>query len=208
MPKKIDHEERKEKILQTALKVFAREGYRDSNLSLIAQECGISRPTIYQYFKDKEEIYYYAVKLVTGRMFNKYATFAWSTDDNYMSRITSICIDIMDNAAQNEGELTSLVDVMLQMKKEGRDFNEIVLRRTAKLTILFKRLLRMGIKQGDIIACDVNKVADHILLLLESTCFQVAFLDTFDMILSKELIANYLEFFKTNPLGNAVIPRS
>jgi AcrR family transcriptional regulator len=68
MPKKIDHEERKEKILQTALKVFAREGYRDSNLSLIATECGISRPTIYQYFKDKEQIYYYAVKLVTGRM--------------------------------------------------------------------------------------------------------------------------------------------
>ena len=65
MPKKIDHEERKEKILQTALKVFAREGYRDSNLSLIAIECGVSRPTIYQYFKDKEEIYYYEVKLVT-----------------------------------------------------------------------------------------------------------------------------------------------
>ena len=38
MPKKIDHEERKEKILHTALKVFAREGYRDSNLSLIATE--------------------------------------------------------------------------------------------------------------------------------------------------------------------------
>ena len=208
MPKKIDHEERKEKILQTALKVFAREGYRDSNLSLIAQECGISRPTIYQYFKDKEEIYYYAVKLVTGRMFNKYAKFAWSTNDNYMSRIKFICIDIMDNAAENEGELTSLVDVMLQMKKEGRDFNEIVLKRTAKLTILFKRLLRMGVKEGDILACDINKVADHILLLLESTCFQVAFLDTFDMVMSKELIANYLEFFKTNPLGNAVIPRS
>ena len=66
MPKKLDHELRKEENLQTALKVFAREGYRDSNLSLIATECGISRPTIYQYFKDKEEIYYYAVKLVPG----------------------------------------------------------------------------------------------------------------------------------------------
>ena len=68
MPKKIDHEKRKEKILQTALKVFAREGYKDANLSLIATECGISRPTIYQYFKNKEQIYYFAVKLVTGRM--------------------------------------------------------------------------------------------------------------------------------------------
>ena len=77
MPKKIDHEERKVRILKTALDVFAREGYRDSNLSLIAEQCGLSRPTIYQYFKDKNEIFYYAVKLVTGRMFTRYATVAW-----------------------------------------------------------------------------------------------------------------------------------
>ncbi len=197
MPKKIDHEARKEKILHTALRVFGREGYRDSNLSLIASECGISRPTIYQYFKDKEEIYYYAVKLVTGRMFNNYAAFAWSTDQDYIARIGHICLDIMQTARESEGELTSLVDVMLQMKKEGRDFNEIILRRTAKLTILFKRLLRVGIQEGQIIECDLNKVADHLLLMLESSCFQVAFLDTFDMQLSKDLVATYLNFLRT-----------
>lgn len=196
MPKKIDHEARKEKILQTALRVFGREGYRDSNLSLIASECGISRPTIYQYFKDKEEIYYYAVKLVTGRMFNKYAAFAWSTEQDYIARIDHICLDIMQTASQSEGELTSLVDVMLQMKKEGRDFNEIIMRRTAKLAILFKRLLRAGIQEGQIIPCDLNKVSDHLLLLLESSCFQVAFLDTFDMQLSKELVTSYLDFHR------------
>jgi hypothetical protein len=133
-------------------------------------------------------------------MFNKYASFAWSTDQDYVARITNICLDIMQTASENEGELTSLVDVMLQMKKEGRDFNEIILRRTAKLTILFKRLLRMGIKEGDIIACDVNRVADHLLLLLESSCFQVAFLDTFDMQHSKNLVSTYLEFYSANAL--------
>ncbi|MDY0303850.1 MAG: TetR/AcrR family transcriptional regulator [Sphaerochaeta sp.] len=196
MPKKIDHEARKEKILHTALRVFGREGYRDSNLSLIASECGISRPTIYQYFRDKEEIYYYAVKLVTGRMFNKYAEYAWSSEENYIDRITYICLDIMQTASESEDELTSLVDVMLQMKKEGRDFNEIILRRTAKLTILFKRLLRIGIQEGEIIECDLNTVANHLLLMLESSCFQVAFLDTFDMQLSKELITAYLDFHR------------
>ncbi|HPZ16115.1 MAG TPA: TetR/AcrR family transcriptional regulator [Sphaerochaeta sp.] len=196
MPKKIDHEARKEKILHTALRVFGREGYRDSNLSLIASECGISRPTIYQYFRDKEEIYYYAVKLVTGRMFNKYAEYAWSSEENYIDRITYICLDIMQTASESEDELTSLVDVMLQMKKEGRDFNEIILRRTAKLTILFKRLLRIGIQEGEIIECDLKKVANHLLLMLESSCFQVAFLDTFDMQLSKELITAYLDFHR------------
>jgi AcrR family transcriptional regulator len=207
MPKKIDHDERKEKILQTALKVFAREGYRDSNLSLIAQECGISRPTIYQYFKDKEEIYYYAVKLVTGRMFNKYADYAWSSRDDEIDRIIFICNDIMDMAVLHTGEITSLVDVMIQMKREGRDFSSIIMRRTAKLNILFKRLLRVGIANGTVIHCQIDKVTAHIVILLESFCFQLAFLDTYDMDLSKELVSNYLEFFKTSPEPTDVVPR-
>jgi len=196
MPKKIDHEERKEKILQTALKVFAREGYRDSNLSLIATECGISRPTIYQYFKDKEQIYYYAVKLVTGRMFTKYADYAWNTTDGIIKRILTICDDIIEISTHHRGELTSLMDVMLQLKKEGTDFSDIILRRTAKLHILFKRLLRLGTKTGEVLECDVNRITHHLVILLESFCFQLAFLDAFDVEGSKELVSNYLQLLK------------
>ncbi len=196
MPKKIDHEERKEKILQTALKVFAREGYRDSNLSLIATECGISRPTIYQYFKDKEQIYYYAVKLVTGRMFTKYADYAWTTSDDIIQRILNICNDIIDISTQHRGELTSLMDVMLQLKKEGTDFSDIILRRTAKLHILFKRLLRLGISNGQVVKCDINRITQHLVILLESFCFQLAFLDAFDVAGSRELVSNYLELIR------------
>ncbi len=193
MPKKIDHEKRKEKILQTALKVFAREGYKDANLSLIATECGISRPTIYQYFKNKEQIYYFAVKLVTGRMFTKYADYAWTTNDPIIERIANICNDIIDMAATHRGELTSLVDVMIQLKKEGTDFSDIILRRTVKLHILFKRLLRLGINNGEIAKCDVNKITYHIVILLESFGFQLAFLDAFDVEEAKDLMTNYLE---------------
>ena len=147
MPKRINHEERKEKILQTALKIFAREGYKDSNLTLIATECGISRPTIYQYFKDKEQIYYYAVKLVTGRMFTKYADYAWSTTDPILLRIQTICNDIIDISKKHTGELTSLMDVMLQLKKEGTDFSDIILKRTAKLHILLTIITNWHCKQ-------------------------------------------------------------
>ena len=54
----------------------------------------------------------------------------------------------------------------------------------------------MGVNEGQIIDCDLNRIADHILLLLESSCFQVAFLDTFDMQLSKQLIGTYLDFYR------------
>ena len=193
MPKKIDHQKRKEKILHTALAVFAREGYKDTNLSVIAQECGVSRPTIYQYFKDKEDIYHYAVKLVTGRMFTKYVQYAWNTEDPILLRIQNICSDIIDTAGKHRGELISLMDVMIQLKKEGLDFSDIILRRTAKLHILFKRLLRLGINKRQIVECDINKVTQHLVILLESFSFQLSFLDSFDVEGSKQLITNYLE---------------
>ncbi|MBK5200579.1 MAG: TetR/AcrR family transcriptional regulator [Spirochaetaceae bacterium] len=197
MPKKIDHELRKERILKTALDVFAREGYKDSNLSLIAQECGLSRPTIYQYFKDKEQIYYYAVKLVTGRMFKKYADYAWASDDNVMDRIIYICNDIIDFGVTHLSELTSLVDVMLLMRKEGTNFNTIILRRTAKLNILFKRLLRYGRGRGDISAdCDIEGITEHISSLVVSSSLEFAFLGIENPKINKDLISRYLSFYK------------
>ncbi len=201
MPKKIDHELRKIKILQTALIVFAKEGYKDSNLSLIAQECGISRPTIYQYFKDKDEIYYYAVKLVTNKMFEKYGEYAWNSDENVLDRIISICSDIIDTGVEHIGELTSLVDVMFLMRKEGTDFNKVILRRTAKLNILFKRLLRLGIDRGDIKpGTSIEKVTEHISLLLQSFCIEFAFLELKDANKNKELISTYLNFLRNDKI--------
>lgn len=207
MPKKINHEERKQLILKTALKVFAREGYKNSNLSLIATECHISRPTIYQYFQNKEEIYYFAVKQVTNRMFAKYTAYAWSSDVNSIDRIVHICYDIVDSARNAEDELTNLLTVMLQMKKEGKDFTGIVLRRTAKLTILFKRMLHQGVTRGDVIDCDVDRVSEHLLILLESTCLRVGFFETVDLEQDKRLVANYLEFFKTHPHSTSTVTR-
>jgi hypothetical protein len=88
------------------------------------------------------------------------------------------------------------MDVMLQLKKEGTDFSDIIFRRTAKLHILFKRLLRLGIAAGDVVECDINRITQHLVILLESFCFQLAFLDAFDVAGAKELVSNYLELLR------------
>lgn len=198
MPKKIDHEERKIKILNTALKVFAREGYKDSNLSMIAEECGVSRPTLYLYFKDKDDIYYYAVKLVTGHMFQKYSVMAWDESiGDQIDRIIAICTDIIDYAMQNIDSLEGLMDIMLQLKRENVDFSETIMKRTIKLTILFKRLLNSGMQEKVVSPdCDVDMVSTHIFTLLECFCFQVAFLGNFDPEESKRFVSTYLGFFR------------
>ena len=185
---------RKENILKTALEVFADVGYREANLSLIAEKAGLSRPTIYQYFKDKDEIYYYAVKLVTGRLFMKYSAMAWGEDGgDEIDRMERILSDIIDMAAENELALMNLMDVMVSAKRDGVDFADVIHHRTAKFTILFKRLLRQGIDRGNIRRLDINATAEAVFNLAELECFRIAFFKTFDKKEAMTMITGYLE---------------
>ena len=188
MPKKIDHEERKEHILKSALEVFAEEGYSNSNLSLIAERAGISRPTVYQYFHDKVEIYYYAVKLITGRMFVHYSSIAWDESiGDEADRLHAIFDDIIGTAKANEASLLNLVSVIISAKKEGVDFAEVIHKRTAKLSILFKRLIRQGIVRGTIAPVDIDAASDRLLTIAQMICFQVAFFPSFDANQAQEI---------------------
>ena len=45
-----------ERILEAAVKVFARKGFHNSRIAEIAEEAGIASGTIYLYFKSKDEI--------------------------------------------------------------------------------------------------------------------------------------------------------
>ena len=188
MPKKIDHEERKEHILKSALEVFAEEGYSNSNLSLIAERAGISRPTVYQYFHDKVEIYYYAVKLITGRMFVHYSSIAWDESiGDEADRLHAIFDDIIETAKANEASLLNLVSVIISAKKEGVDFAEVIHKRTAKLSILLKRLIRQGIVRGTIAPVDIDAASDRLLTIAQMICFQVAFFPSFDAKQAQEI---------------------
>jgi AcrR family transcriptional regulator len=48
--------ERKNQILDTAAKVFARRGFHQARMDDIVQESGLSKGAIYWYFKSKDEI--------------------------------------------------------------------------------------------------------------------------------------------------------
>ena len=50
-------DQRKEQILEAALKAFAEYGYERTSIAVICQKAGIARPTLYQYFKDKRSLF-------------------------------------------------------------------------------------------------------------------------------------------------------
>jgi TetR/AcrR family acrAB operon transcriptional repressor len=52
-----DHDEREAQILRAATAVITRQGYDKTTMSDIADEAGVSRGTVYLYFKGKEELF-------------------------------------------------------------------------------------------------------------------------------------------------------
>jgi AcrR family transcriptional regulator len=47
---------RKQMIIDTAVKIFHRKGYRSATLDDVAQELGLTRPAIYHYVSSKEDL--------------------------------------------------------------------------------------------------------------------------------------------------------
>jgi AcrR family transcriptional regulator len=54
--KKSNRDERQELILDTAQKLIATQGVESVSMGVLAQETGLSRPAIYQYFASKEHV--------------------------------------------------------------------------------------------------------------------------------------------------------
>ncbi len=57
MPKIVDKQAKKQEIVQAAIKVFAKRGVANTRMVEIAEAAGIGKGTIYEYFKDKNEIF-------------------------------------------------------------------------------------------------------------------------------------------------------
>lgn len=49
-------EAQRDRVLQASIAIFSRRGFRATSMNEIAAEVGLSKPTLYHYFKNKEEL--------------------------------------------------------------------------------------------------------------------------------------------------------
>ena len=65
------HNERKQEIIDTALKIFIHKGYEKTSVNDILNEIGIAKGTFYHYFKAKEEVLDAVIADTTETIVNK-----------------------------------------------------------------------------------------------------------------------------------------
>ena len=197
MPKIIDHEKRKQEILKRSFVIFAQRGYQDTNLSYIADRCGISRPTLYLYFKDKEEIFYYAVKEMTHSMFSDYKDLFDDDSLSQLEKLKQICTDIIRISYRQKNFYYCLADFLFQMKRQGLDYSREIQKRTVGLTFLLSRILRKGVMSGEFHEMEPKEIASQLFNMLQAFAFQIALIETFDPEAAVNVTCSYLDSLKS-----------
>lgn len=67
--------EKKQELINAALKEFSEKGYENASLNNILKEAGISKGTFYYHFSNKEDLYFYLISILIEekkKFFNKH----------------------------------------------------------------------------------------------------------------------------------------
>lgn len=101
------YEDQREMILAQAAQLFARRGYSATSMNQVAEACGLSKATLYHYYKDK-----YALLL--------------SIADDHVSRLAALIDDEAVNALEGEARLRHLIQRIVQEYAHAQDAHRVL----------------------------------------------------------------------------------
>ena len=173
----IDHEKRKKVILKKALDVIIDEGYEDATFQKIADRCGITRTTLYIYFKNKREIFLWSIKQLTEGLENSLRLIIDDKSRTCKERILDVLEVIVHGCMENRQLFQVILAYLIQIQKTGKNPGDRVRRRIVRLRHLLSTILIEGKKSGDFKQINVKAANEMFYSLIESAIFRLAILD-------------------------------
>jgi AcrR family transcriptional regulator len=172
----VEHEKRRREILEKALEVFMDEGFENVTIQKIADRSGITRTTLYIYFKNKKEIFNYSIKQLLGEMECLIQEIKIDNSLNSVEKITRVLTVILEQLEKNRQLLNVILNYLLYLSKNDADPNERVRRRTLRLKHILASMVIEGVRRGEIIDMNIRAADDFLYSFLESAIFRLTVL--------------------------------
>ncbi len=192
----VEHDKRKQEILQKSLDVFIEEGYEDATFQKIADRCGITRTTLYIYFKNKHEIFLGSIKELLAELEISLKKIMNTSSLNAELSLRKVLSTLADSIESNKKLFSVLLNYLMQLKKSGVDTNERVLRRVIRLRHLLSTILIKGIQSKEFNEINVKDINDTLYGLLESAIFRIAVLNKDDVADVRAALNTTVDLFK------------
>jgi AcrR family transcriptional regulator len=168
----VEHDKRRREILGKALDVFIDEGFEDVTFQKIADRCGITRTTLYIYFKNKKDIFNFSIKQLLQDLEND-ITRIREEKLTHTETLTKVMMVIIERLEQNCGLLSVIFSYLFYIAKGDYDPDKRVRRRTVRLRHILATMLIEGIKAGEFAKVNVKDANELFYSFLESAVFRM-----------------------------------
>jgi Transcriptional regulator len=173
----VEHEKRRAEILERALDIFTEEGYEDATFQKIADRCGITRTTLYLYFKNKREIFVWSIKQLTEGLEDTLHKAMNDESASHSARLENVMGLIIDCGIKNRRLFNVILSYLLQVQKTGKDPESRVKRRTIRVRHLLSQILIAGKDAGEFRIRNIRDANELFYGLIESAVFRIAILN-------------------------------
>jgi AcrR family transcriptional regulator len=138
-------------VLRTAAQIFSRRGFHQTTLADIADELHIAKPTLYHYFKSKDEILLEVQQMAIAQMLDA------DVDANATGReqIRAFFHRYVEMIADDFGTCLIMTGV-LPLLAENR---KLVRKGSKSIELILRDMLDRGIADGSILPCDPKIVS-------------------------------------------------
>ena len=148
-----ESELKRDAILAQAITTFAREGFRNADVQVIADRAGVGKGTVYRYFGNKEDLFWATTFAVANRL-ESHLVEAMQGIDGALAQLRAACRAYAEFFRANPDYL----EIFVQERAEFRgsapqshvEYHE-------KLIDRFSRVVEQGIAAGEIRPVDVRR---------------------------------------------------
>ena len=184
----VEHDKRKHEILEKSLELFTREGYDDVTFQKIADACGITRTTLYIYFKNKKEIFTWSIKQMTGELEARLMEILADKSLTAEDCLHRIMYWVIETCEQNRPLFNVLLIYLINLQKTGVSAEERVNRRVIRIRHLLSMIIIEGQKRGEFKKMPVKTVNNMLYSLVETAIFEIAVINKKDVSEVKDSI--------------------
>jgi AcrR family transcriptional regulator len=190
VPKVVDVQKKKEEIIQKAIDIFSKLGYRRTNLGHIAKKCNMGRTTMYQYFKNKDQLFEsYVVYLISCLQKDVGLVFSDKSSSSF-KKIKSI-IEILLTKNEYKNLILSLFEYLNHTDKAKRSTKTREMENKAlELKYIFEKLLEEGMQNREFKNIDTKATSLALFNIIEGAVLYVV----------NRKIADFNEYIKSSLL--------
>lgn len=161
--------EKKEKIIESGFELICEKGYYNTNTAEIAKNAGVSTGIIYQYFKDKHDIFIEALKKFADNIFYPMLDIPLKSFDK--NNLNEIVRKMIDNFIQNHKLSQSAHEEIMAMAHSDKDvafyFNKREIEMTEKI---YDLLVKNGFDSKNLME------KSHIAIgLIDNLCHEIVY---------------------------------